>query len=83
MLFGVLPALRVLHIRPQQALQSGTRSSGSRGSNLLRRSLVGAQVFACTTLLLVAGLLAKSLIHLSTFDRGFSTDHVVAADVIL
>ncbi len=82
-LFGVLPALRVLRIRPQQALQSGTRSSGSRGSNLLRRSLVGAQVFACTTLLLVAGLLAKSLIHLSTFDRGFSTDHVVAADVIL
>ncbi len=82
-LFGVLPALRVLHIRPQQALQSGARSSGSRGSNLLRRALVGAQVFACTTLLLVAGLLAKSLIHLSTFDRGFSTDHVVAADVIL
>jgi predicted permease len=82
-LFGVLPALRVLHIRPQQALQSGTRSSGSRGSNLLGRSLVGAQVFACTTLLLVAGLLAKSLIHLSTFDRGFSTGHVVAADVYL
>jgi predicted permease len=82
-LFGVLPALRILHIRPQQALQSGSRSSGSRRSNLLHRSLVGAQVFACTTLLLVAGLLAKSLIHLSTFDRGFSTDHVVAADVIL
>jgi predicted permease len=82
-LFGVLPALRVLHIRPQQALQSGSRSSGSRRSNLLRRVLVGAQVFACTTLLLVAGLLAKSLIHLSTFDPGFSTDHVVSADVYL
>ncbi|MEI9980396.1 MAG: FtsX-like permease family protein [Edaphobacter sp.] len=82
-LFGVLPALRILRIRPQQALQSGTRSAGSRRSNLLSRSLVGAQVFACTTLLLVAGLLAKSLIHLSTFDKGFSTDHVVSADVFL
>ncbi len=82
-LFGVLPALRVLHIRPQQALQSGIRTSGSRGNTLLRRVLVGAQVFACTTLLLVAGLLAKSLIHLSTFDRGFSTDHIAAADVYL
>jgi len=82
-LFGVLPALRILHIQPQQALQSGARSSGSRRSNLLRRCLVGAQVFACTTLLLVAGLLVKSLIHLSTFDRGFSTDHVVSADVYL
>ena len=58
------------------------RTSGSRGNTLLRRVLVGAQVFACTALLLVAGLLAKSLIHLSTFDRGFSTDHVAAADVI-
>ncbi len=82
-LFGVLPALRVLHIRPQQALQSGSRSTGSRHSNLLRRALVGAQVFACTTLLLLAGLLAKSLANLSTFDKGFSTGHVAAADVFL
>jgi predicted permease len=80
---GVLPALRLLRIKPQQALQGGKGSAGSRRSALLRRWLVGAQVFACTTLLLVAGLLVKSLIHLSTFDRGFSTDHIVIADVYL
>ncbi len=82
-IFGVLPALRVLRIRPAQALQGIGRSSGSRRSGALRRWLVGAQVFACTTLLLVAGLFAKSLIHLSTFDKGFSTDHIAAADVYL
>jgi predicted permease len=82
-IFGVLPALRVLRVKPQQALQGMGRTSGSRRSGLLRRCLVGAQVFACTTLLLVAGLFAKSLIHLSTFDRGFSTGHVVAAYVYL
>jgi predicted permease len=82
-IFGVLPALRVLRIKPQQALQGMGRTSGSRRSSLLRRSLVGAQVFACTTLLLVAGLFAKSLIHLSSMDRGFAAGHVVAADVIL
>ncbi|MEO6806736.1 MAG: ABC transporter permease, partial [Edaphobacter sp.] len=82
-LFGVLPALRVLRIKPQQALQGIGRSSGSRRSTLLRRWLVGAQVFACTTLLLVAGLFAKSLIHLSSMDRGFSTANIVAADVYL
>jgi predicted permease len=82
-LFGVLPALRVLRIKPQQALQGIGRSFGSRHSGLLRRWLIGAQVFACTTLLLVAGLFAKSLIHLSTFDKGFSTGHIVAADVYL
>jgi predicted permease len=81
--FGVLPALRVLRIRPQQALQGMGRTSGSRRSGILRRWLVGAQVFACTTLLLVAGLFAKTLIHLSTFDKGFSTEHIVVADVFL
>jgi predicted permease len=59
------------------------RTSGSRRSGTLRRWLVGAQVFACTTLLLVAGLFAKSLIHLSTSDKGFSTGQIVAADVFL
>ena len=82
-IFGVLPALRVLRIKPQQALQGIGRSSGSRRSGRLRRWLIGAQVFACTTLLLVAGLFAKSLIYLSSMDRGFSTDHIVAADVYL
>jgi predicted permease len=81
--FGVLPALRVLRIKPAQALQGIGRSSGSRRTGLLRRGLVGAQVFACTTLLLVAGLFTKSLIHLSSMDRGFSADHIVAADVLL
>ena len=82
-IFGVFPALRVLRIKPQQALQGFGRSSGSRRSGALRRWLIGAQVFACTTLLLVAGLFAKSLIHLSTFDKGFSTGHIAVADVYL
>ena len=82
-IFGVLPALRLLRAQPQQALQGSFRSSGSRSSNRLRRTLVGLQVFACTTLLLVSGLFARSLIHLSTSDKGFSTGNVVAADVAL
>lgn len=82
-LFGVLPALRLLRIRPQQVLQNTSRTGGPRWSNILRRWLVGTQVFFCVTLLLIAGLFAKSLIRLSTFDKGFSTDHVVAADVFL
>jgi predicted permease len=82
-LFGVLPALRSLRVKPQHVLQGSGRSTGSHGSDLLRRWLIGAQVFACTTLLLISGLFAKSLIRLSTFDKGFSSDHVVAADAVL
>ena len=80
-IFGLLPALRVLHAQPQQALQGSGRTSGSRSSNRLRRMLVGLQVFACTTLLLVSGLFARSLIRLATSERGFATDHIVVADV--
>lgn len=82
-IFGLLPALRLLHIRPQQVLQHTARTGGPRWSNILRRWLVGAQVFFCVTLLLVAGLFVRSLIRLSTFDKGFSTEHIVAADVFL
>ncbi len=83
LIFGLLPALRLLRIRPQQVLQATGRATGSRWSNELRRWLVGAQVFFCTTLLLVSGLFARSLVKLSTFDKGFSSDHVVAADILL
>ena len=83
LIFGVLPALRLLRIDPQLALQGSNRSAGTRRGSALRRWLIGTQVFACTTLLLIAGLLAKSLVKLSTFDKGFSTAHVVAADVYL
>jgi len=82
-IFGLLPALRLLRIRPQQVLQNTSRTGGPRWSNTLRRWLVGTQVFFCVTLLLIAGLFAKSLIRLTSFDKGFSTDHVVAADVFL
>ena len=81
--FGLLPALRLLRIKPMHALQNARGSSSTRRSALLRRWLIGAQVFACTTLLLVAGLFAKSLLRLSTFDKGFSADHVLAADLYL
>jgi predicted permease len=83
-LCGALPALRFLRIRPQQALQTAGRSSASgasRTSHLLRRWLIGGQVFACTTLLLLAALFARSLLHLLTSDKGFSSSHVVVASV--
>jgi predicted permease len=83
LLFGALPALRFFRIKPQQALQGGGRSAGSRRAALLRRSLIAGQVFACTTLLLVTGLFVRSLNHLLTADKGFSTGHVVLADVEL
>lgn len=83
LLCGLLPALRLLGTKPQQALQNGTRSVGSRNSNRLRQWLIGLQIFACTTLLLVAGFFSKSLVSLLRSDKGFSSQHILVAQLNL
>jgi hypothetical protein len=73
-LFGLFPSARLLRIEPQKVLQSSSRSAtGSRHHNLLRRWLIGLQVFACTALLLVTGLFARSLAILLSSSKRFFT----------
>jgi predicted permease len=84
LLFGVLPALKLLRTDPQAALQQGSsRSMGNRRSRRLRTWLIAAQVFGCTVLLLVTGLFSKSLLYLLHQDKGFETGHVTIAEVNL
>jgi predicted permease len=84
LLFGILPALRLLHADPQASLQQcSSRMPGTRQSGWLRASLIGMQVFGCTALLLVTGLFSKSLLHLLHQDKGFETEHVAVAEVRL
>jgi predicted permease len=84
LLFGLLPALKFLHANPQGALQSNSsRTQGTRRSRSVRSWLIGFQVFACTALLLITGLFAKSLLHLLGSDKGFDTAHVMIAEVNL
>ncbi len=82
-LFGALPALSYFRVRPQAALAGTGRSAGSTGATTLRRLLIGAQVLACTALLLVTSLFARNLLHLFTQDQGFSTGGTVVADIRL
>jgi putative ABC transport system permease protein len=84
LLFGVLPALKLLHTDPQASLQkSNSRSLGHRQSHRLRAWLIAAQVFGCTVLLLVTGLFLKSFLYLLHQDKGFETGQVVVAEVNL
>ena len=82
-LFGVLPALRLLRTNPLASLQQGSRTLGNRQSRRLRALLIGLQVFGCTVLLLVTGLFAKSLLNLTHQEKGFETEHVAVAEVTL
>ncbi len=80
--FGILPAIKSLHVDPQTALQqSGNRTAGEHGSTHTRAWLIGIEVFAATALLMVMGLLDQSLLHLLNEHRGFHTDHVFSAEV--
>jgi predicted permease len=80
--FGILPAVKSLHVDPQAALQqSGTRAAGEHKSSRTRAWLIGTEVFAATALLMIMGLLDQSLLHLLDEHRGFTTGQVFTAEV--
>jgi predicted permease len=83
-LFGMLPAWRIAHAEPQDALKSGAlNATESRRTRRLRSSLIGLEVALSTVLLILGGLFTSSLVHLLNVHTGFSVDHILAADVDL
>jgi len=83
-LFGVLPAFRMANSDPMNVLKSGTAGSGENcRARRLRSTLIAFEVGMSTLLLIVAGLLTSSLLHLLRINTGFATENVWAADVDL
>lgn len=83
-LFGMLPAWRIAHADPQEALKSGVlNTTENRRTRRMRSSLIGLEVALSTVLLILGGLFTSSLVHLLSVNTGFSVDHVLAADVSL
>jgi predicted permease len=78
LLFGMAPALSVAGTHIQEALKSASLThSGGRGAVRLRKLLVVAELGVSLVLLIGAGLLARSLIHLVHTDLGFQPDHLL------
>jgi len=77
-LVGLWPALRVARSNVNQALREGGRS-GSSGvaRHRMRSVLVGVQMAASLTLLIIAGLFARSLQRVQNMYLGFEPDHVL------
>jgi predicted permease len=83
-LFGVLPAWRIAHAGPQEALKSGATTITESGrTRRLREALIGLEVGLSTLLLILAGLLTSSLVHLLRVNAGFAIERVLAADIQL
>lgn len=82
LLAGAFPAWRAAGQAPADALRrGGTRSAGSRSESRVREALVGAEVALAVVLVLVTGLLLRSLSALHAVDLGFDPDPVTAAVV--
>ncbi len=83
-LFGLVPAVRAARTEPARELTGGgTRSGGSREAARFRSGLVVAQVALTVVLLLVSGLLLRSLAHLRGVDVGFEPAGLLTAEVPL
>ncbi len=83
-LFGALPAWKISRYHTRQALQSGSLTvSESRRTRRMRQGLVGGEVGLSTALLIVAALLAMSLVNLLRINPGFVPRHALAAEVDL
>ena len=83
-LSGLLPALRASALGRRLSGIVGSARSVSGGSwSWQRRALVGAQVALVMVLLVGAGLLLRSLLHLHGLEAGFDPERVVAGSVSL
>lgn len=83
-LFGSLPAWLVSRAGLRETLASGSSSTTeSHRTRTLRTTLVGLEVTMCTVLLIVAGLLGRSLLYLLHLDPGFRVEHVLTAAIDL
>jgi predicted permease len=71
LLFGLAPAWQFSQLELQPGLGWGTRAVGGGARNRLRRVLVAGEIAIALVLLIGAGLLGRSFLHLLSNDVGF------------
>ncbi|MGH9373415.1 MAG: ABC transporter permease [Vicinamibacterales bacterium] len=83
-IFGVVPALQASRIDVQRALvDAGSRSVSGGIAGWARRLLVIGEVAMGVVLLVGAGLLVRTFVHLRGMDPGFDPSRVITAIVSL
>ncbi len=83
LLFGLAPAWRASKSELHETLKEGGRTGVGAGQQRLRGLLVVAEMALSLVLLIGAGLLVKSFVHVLTADRGFDVEQVLTANVTL
>jgi putative ABC transport system permease protein len=77
-LFGLVPAIHAARTDLAQMLRESTRgSSGRRGTQRTRSTLVVTEMALAVVLLVGAGLLGRSFVRLTRVDPGYDPERVV------
>ena len=83
-IFGLAPASQASNFNLNDTLKEGGRDSGaSARGNRIRSLLVISEVAVSFLLLIGAGLLINSFMHLRKLDPGFRADHLLTMKVAL
>ncbi len=83
-LFGLAPAIQLSRPDLNEGLKEGGRvAGGSTGQRRLRNGLIVAEVAMALVLLVSAGLLIRSIIHLRQANPGFNTENLLTMNVWL
>ena len=83
-LFGLVPAMQATRLDVQAALaEGGTRAVAGGAKGWPRRLLVVAEVALGVVLLVGAGLLTRTFIHLQSQSAGFDPREIIAASASL
>ena len=82
LLFGMAPALRLPVRSLDQALRTAARSLAG-GSRRLHGAFVVSEIALALVLLVSAGMLGRTMIHLASLDPGVNVENVLAARVSL
>lgn len=81
-LFGLAPARHARNVDLRDALTDSYRAGAAPGILRTRSALVIGEIALAATLLTGAGLLLKSFERLAQVSPGFSTDHILIANVV-
>ncbi|MEO8725807.1 MAG: ABC transporter permease [Acidobacteriaceae bacterium] len=84
LLTGVAPALRASRVHISEGLREGTRGGGAgKQRHLLLGGLVAAQFAIALLVVVIAGLLIRSYLHLMQTDPGFEAQNVLTMSTTL
>jgi len=83
-LFGLAPAVQISRVELTEGLrQGGKGSSVGRRTGLARSAFVVAEVALAVVLVVGAGLLARSLVALTSVDMGFDSERLLVLRTVV